>query len=81
MDELEQAKLKMEALLLAVVQIVECAQHNLQIARDLFFAKEHCGARSAGALVARNLQQFGLLAADFCHQRIAQVANHLPGKR
>jgi hypothetical protein len=64
MNQLEQAEFKMEALLLAVVQIVEGAQDDLQIAGDLFFSEKQRGAGGAGALVAGDLQQLGLLAAE-----------------
>ena len=52
MDQLEQSQFKMEALLLPVIQIVEGAQYDLQIACDLFFGKQQRGPRSACALVA-----------------------------
>ncbi len=34
-DQLEKSQLQMEALFLAVVQIVKCAENDLQIAREL----------------------------------------------
>ena len=52
-NQLQQAQLQMEALLLAVIQIVKGAQHNLQIARQLFFGKQQRRPRCARALVAR----------------------------
>ena len=79
MNQLEQAQLQMKALLLAVVQVVEGAQHNLQIARQLLLGKQEGGAGGAGALVAGDLQQLSLFAAKLGHQRIAQVADHLAG--
>ena len=51
MNQLEQAQFEMKALLLAVVQVVEGAQHDLQIAGELFFGKEQGGARGAGPLI------------------------------
>ena len=39
MNELEQAELKMEALLLAVVEIVEGAENDLEVAGELFFGE------------------------------------------
>ena len=60
-DQLEQAQLEMEALLLAVVQVVEGAQDDLQIAGQLFLGEEQGGAGGAGALVGGDLQQLGLL--------------------
>ena len=80
-NQLHQAQLKMEALLLAVIQIVEGAQHDLQIARDLFLGKEQRRARRASALIGGDLQQLGLFAAQLGHQRVAQVANHLARQR
>ena len=45
-NQLQQAQLKMKALLLAIIQIVKGPQHDLQIAGELFFAKQQ---RSAAA--------------------------------
>ena len=80
-NQFQKPKLKMKPLLLPVIQIVECAQHDLQIARQLFLAEQHCRARRSRPLIGRNLQQFGLLATQLRHQRVAQVANQLPGQR
>ena len=60
-DELEQAELEVEALLLPVAQLVEGAQHDLQEAGQLLFAEEGGGAGGAALLVGGDLQQ---LAAD-----------------
>ena len=78
MDQLEHAQFEMEALFLPVVQIVEGPQHDLQIARQLLFGKEKSRSRRTRPFIGGNLQQFRLLAAQLGHQRVAQVADHLP---
>ena len=78
MDQLEQSQLQVETLFLAVIQIVEGAQHNLQVARKFLFAEKQRGTRRARPLVRGDLEQLRLLAAQFSHERIAQVAHHLP---
>ncbi len=40
MNQLEQAQLQVKALLLAVVQVVEGAQNDLQVAGQLFLGEE-----------------------------------------
>ena len=80
-DQLEQAQFKMEALLLAVIQIVEGAQHDLQVARQIFFGEQQRSACRACPLVGGDLQQLGLLAVELGHQRVAQVAHHLARQR
>ena len=40
-DELKQAELEVEALLLAVAELVEGAEHDLQEAGEFFFGEEH----------------------------------------
>ena len=54
----------MEALLLAVVEIVEGAEDDLEVAGKLFFGEEKRGAGGAGALVAGDLR-----AARFFRRR------------
>jgi hypothetical protein len=39
MDQLEQSQFQVEALLLAIVKIVKGAQHDLQVAGQLFFGE------------------------------------------
>ena len=58
-DELEQAELEVEALLLAVAQFVEGAQHDLQEAGELFLGEEGGGAGGAALLVGGDLEQLG----------------------
>jgi hypothetical protein len=79
-DQLEQAEFEVEALFLAVIEVVEGAEDDLQVAGDLFFGEEEGGARGAGAFVAGDLEQLGFCAADFGHEGVAQVANHLAGE-
>ena len=80
MNQLQQAQLEMEPLLLAVVQIVKGPQNNLQIPRQLFFAEQQSRACGAGTLIPGYLQQFSLLAAQLGHKSVAQIPDHLPGK-
>ena len=67
-------------MLLAVVEIVECAKDNLEIAGKLFFGEQEGGTGSAGAFVAGNLEQLSVLAAKTGHKCVAQIANELAGK-
>ena len=76
-NQLHEAQLEVEALFLPVVQIVEGAQHDLQVARDLFFREEKGSACGAGALVGGDLEEFGLLAAELGHERVTEVAHDL----
>ncbi len=81
MDELEQAEFEMEALLLTVVEIVEGAEDDLEVAGDLFFREEQGSTGGTSAFVAGDLEELGLLAADFGHEGVAEVADHLAGER
>jgi hypothetical protein len=69
----------MEALLLAVVEIVEGAKNDLKVASELFFSEEKRGAGRSGALIAGDLEQFRLLAAKTGHKGIAEIADELAG--
>src|SRR6185437_16491072 len=80
-DELEQAKFEMQALLVPVIQIVERVQDDLQISREFFFREQQCRSRGAGALVTGDLQQLRLFAVELGHQCIAQVAYELARQR
>ncbi len=53
MHQLEQAQFQVKAVLLGLVQIIERAQHDLQIARDLLFAEQQRGSCAARALIVR----------------------------
>ena len=81
MNQLEEAEFQVKALLLPVVQIVEGAQDDLQVARQLFFSEKKRGADGAGALVAGDLQQLGLFAAQLGHEGVAKKADHLARQR
>ena len=91
MDELEEAELEVEALFLAVAQLVEGAQHDLQEAGEFLLAEEGGGACGAALLVGGDLQElaadafggfaFGREVCDLGHERVAQVADHLAGER
>ncbi len=80
-DELEQSEFEVEALLLAVVEIVEGAEDDLQIAGDFFFREKQGSAGGAGTLVAGDLEKLGLCAAELGHEGVAQIADHLAGER
>ena len=60
-DELEEAELEVEALLLAIAQLVEGAQHDLQEAGEFLLAEEGGGAGGSALLVGGDLQE---LAAE-----------------
>ena len=68
----------MEALLLLVTQLTVRAQHDLQMARQVFFAEQFGDPSHAFTLFAGNLQQVRILARDLGDSRITQEANHLP---
>ena len=80
MHQLDEPKLQMEALLLAVIQLVESSQHDLEEAREVFFRKQRGGARRPCPLVGRDLQQFRTFPVDARHERVAEVMDELPGK-
>ena len=61
-DELEQAEFEVEALFLAVAQLVEGAEHGLEEAGELFLAEEGGGAGGAALLVGGDLQELGGVA-------------------
>ena len=48
---LQQSQLKMEPLLLAIAEFRVRAQHDLQMPRQVFFGKQFCYPRHAGALI------------------------------
>ena len=76
----QQAEFEVEALLLLVSQFAVSAQHDLQVAREIFFAEQFGDAGNAFAFFAGNLQQGRILAGDLGDGRIAQEANHLAGE-
>ena len=80
MRQLQQTKLKMKSLLLAIPEFRVGAQHNLQMPRQVFFRKEICDARNAISLVRRNLQQGGVAACNLRYHGIPQKSHQLLGK-
>ena len=77
---LQQAELKMEALLLLVSQFTMSAQHDLQVASEIFFGEHFCYSSDALAFFAGDLEQRGIFARDFGDGGIAQETYHLSGK-
>ena len=69
----------METLLLLVAQVGMGAQHDLQEARQVFFAELLGDAADAGAFVGGNLEQGSVCAADLNQHGVAQKAVHLTG--
>ncbi len=59
MNELEQAELEVEALFLAVTELVEGAEHGLEKAGELFFAEEGGSAGGAALFFGRDLEELG----------------------
>ena len=57
MDELEEAELEVEALLLAVAEFVEGAEHGLEEASELFLAEEGGGAGGAALFFGGDLEE------------------------
>ena len=78
MYKLQQPKLKMEPLLLPVIQFVKGPQHHLQKAGEVFFAEEGRGACRSGSLIWRKLDKLSGFSSQAGHQAIAQVADKLP---
>lgn len=81
MDELEQAKLEMESLLLAVVEVVEGAENYLEVAGELLLGEQKGCARGAGAFIAGYLKELSVFTAKTGHEGVAQVADELAGER
>src|SRR5208337_5000925 len=79
-NQLQQAKLEVEALLLFVSQVGMGAQHDLQEACEIFFAETLGDARDSRSLVGRNLQDGRITACNLGHHGVAQEADHLAGK-
>ena len=88
-DELEEAEFEVEALFLAIAQLVEGAEHDLQEAGEVFFAEEGGGACGAGALVGGDCRSSLPMPSrirprarvgDFGHEAVAQVADELAGE-
>ncbi len=77
MRHLEQTKFQVKALLLLVTQFAVGAQHDLQMARQIFFAEQFRDALHALALFTRYLQQGRVLTRNLGDGRIAQEAHHL----
>ena len=59
---LEQAEFEMETLFLFVAELAVGAQHDLQMAREVFFAEQFGYTRDAFAFFAGNLQQGRVLS-------------------
>ena len=70
----------MEALFLAVIELVEGAESDLKIACQFFFGKQEGRAGGASALVECDFKKAGVFAAEFRHETVAQVANKLAGQ-
>ena len=78
----------MEALLLAVAQFVEGAQHGLEEAGELLFGEARGGAGGAALLVGGDLEEFGGRrvgrvfgeAGDLGDEAVAEVADGLAGE-
>jgi hypothetical protein len=75
---LEQAEFQVKALLLLVSQFAVRAQHDLQMPREIFFAKQFRHALHALAFFAGDLQQGRVFAGNLGDGGIAQEAHHLP---
>src|SRR5579864_5405964 len=70
----------MEALFLLVSQFAVSAEHDLQVAGEIFFTKPLGDASNALAFFAGNLQQGRIFACNFRDGRVTQETNHLAGK-
>ena len=70
----------MEALFLLESQFPMGAEHDLQVAGEIFFAKQIGNAANAVAFLAGNLQQGRILAGDLRDCGVAQETHHLAGE-
>ncbi len=77
MRHLEQAKFQVEALLLLVSQFAVRSEHDLQMAREIFFAEQSRDTLHTLALFTRDLQQGRISTRNLGDGRIAQEAHHL----
>src|SRR5579862_1255424 len=68
----------MEALFLLVSQFTVGAKHDLEMAREVFFAKKFRNPGDTLALFARNLQQGRVFSGDLRDRGIAQKTHQLP---
>jgi hypothetical protein len=80
MNELEEPKLEVKALFLAVVEVVKGSQDDLEVAGELFFSEQQGSTGGAGALVTGDLEELSLFAAEAGHEGVAQVADELTGE-
>ena len=80
MRHFQQAEFEVEALFLLVSQLAMGAEHDLQVAGEIFFAEQFGDAGDALAFFAGNLQQGGIFAGNFRDRDIAQEAHHLAGE-
>ena len=76
----QQAEFEVEALFLFVSQFAVSAKHDLQMAREIFFAEPFGDTSDALALFAGNLQQGRIFAGDFRDRGVAQETDHLAGE-
>ena len=70
----------METLFLSVIELVEGAKGDLEVASQLLFGEELGGAGGAGSLVLCDLEELGVFAAELSHEAVAHVADELASK-
>ena len=67
----------MEALFLLVSELAMSAQHDLQVAGEVFFPKKIRDSCDAFAFFVGNLQERRIFASDLGHRGVAQESDHL----
>ena len=77
MRHFQQSQFEVEALFLAVSEFSMGAQHDLQMAGQVFFGEQIGDAGDAGAFIGGNLEERRILASDFRYGDIAQEAHQL----
>ncbi len=80
MRHFQQSQFEVEALFLPVSEFRMRAQHDLQMARQVFLGEQLGDAAYAGALIGRNLQQRRVLARNLRYGGIPEEAQELARK-
>ena len=77
MRHLQKPEFEMEALFLLVSELAMSAQHDLQVAGEVFFPKKIRDSCDAFAFFVGNLQERRIFASDLGHRGVAQESDHL----
>src|ERR1700750_762378 len=83
MNQLQQAKLEVKPLLLAIAKFIEGPQHHLQETCEFLFREECCRSRCSSLFIGRDLQKLSggsihFESDDLRNDTVAQIAHELP---